>query len=45
MKCDRGDRRERKKRGEEKMEIGTDSKELFGIINEFLGKHSLGWSH
>lgn len=38
MKCDREDSREREKSGEGKMQIGTDSKELFGIINELCGK-------
>lgn len=28
----------KKKRGEEKMQIGSDSVELFGIVNELLGK-------
>lgn len=38
MKCDREDFRERKKLGNVKMQIGTDSKELLGIVNELSGK-------
>lgn len=38
MKCDREDFREREKLGDGKTQIGTDSKELLGIVNELSGK-------
>lgn len=38
MKCDREDFSKREKLGKEKMQIGTDSKELLVIINELSGK-------